>query len=99
MYKEAHQHSTAAIAAYRSGPREERSYGDEALAHIDLITAGILQGDPTGATTALQHVLALPPQMRIRSERHVTDRPGGAPCARRRRHSSSGSSSPTVVTG
>lgn len=75
-HEEAHRHATAAIAAYRSGPREERSYGDEALAHIDLITAGILQGDPDGATTALQHVLDLPPQMRIRQLGSAMDRLG-----------------------
>ncbi|WTG17529.1 helix-turn-helix domain-containing protein [Streptomyces decoyicus] len=75
-HPEAHRHATAAIAAYRSGPREERSYGDEALAHIDLITAGILQGDPDGATTALQHVLDLPPQMRIRQLGSAMDRLG-----------------------
>ncbi|MFE7300616.1 helix-turn-helix domain-containing protein [Streptomyces sp. NPDC057579] len=75
-YEEAHRHATAAIAAYRCGPTEERSYGDEALAHIDLITAGILQGDPDGATTALQHVLDLPPQMRIRQLGSAMDRLG-----------------------
>ncbi|MFF4605271.1 helix-turn-helix domain-containing protein [Streptomyces sp. NPDC001339] len=76
-HEEARQHATAAITAYRSGPMEERSYGDEALAHIDLITTGILQGDPDGATTALQHVLNLPPQMRIRQLGSAMDRLGG----------------------
>ncbi|MFE7318541.1 helix-turn-helix domain-containing protein [Streptomyces sp. NPDC057555] len=77
QHEEAYRHATAAISAYRSGPREERSYGDEALAHIDLITIGILQGDPDAATTALQHVLNLPPQMRIRQLGGAMDRLGG----------------------
>ncbi|MFE0187622.1 helix-turn-helix domain-containing protein [Streptomyces sp. NPDC059008] len=76
-HEQARHHATAAITAYRSGPTEERSYGDEALAHIDLITAGILQGDPDGATTALQHVLDLPLQMRIRQLGSAMDRLGG----------------------
>ncbi|MCX5206884.1 helix-turn-helix domain-containing protein [Streptomyces sp. NBC_00237] len=66
QYDEARTHATAAIEAYRSGPREERSYGDEALAQIDLITVGIIQGDTDGATTAVRHILDLPPEMRIR---------------------------------
>ncbi|MFE0131715.1 hypothetical protein ACFWY6_09070 [Streptomyces sp. NPDC059037] len=48
------------------GPQEERSYGDEALAQLDLFTIGIHQGDLDEAVAALDHVLNLPPEMRIR---------------------------------
>ncbi|WP_228447247.1 helix-turn-helix domain-containing protein [Streptomyces paludis] len=65
-YDEAHHHATAAITAYRSGPSEERSYGDEILGQMDLITIGLLRGDFDEAATALGHVLDLPPQKRIR---------------------------------
>jgi hypothetical protein len=73
-YEEAHHHATAAITAYRSGPREERSYGDETLAQMDLITIGILRGDFDAAATALGHVLDLPPQMRIRQLGNAVNR-------------------------
>jgi DNA-binding XRE family transcriptional regulator len=63
----AHHHASAAITAYRDGPPEERSYGDEALAHIDLITIGILEGGfDDDAEGALRHVLDLPADLRIR---------------------------------
>lgn len=66
-HEAAHQHASAAIGAYRDGPPEERSYGDEALAHIDLITIGILEGGfDDDAEGALRHVLDLPAQLRIR---------------------------------
>ncbi|MFC7306836.1 helix-turn-helix domain-containing protein [Streptomyces monticola] len=63
---EAQRHTQAAIEAYRTGPQEERSYGDEALAHVDLITVGVQQDDLDGAVAAFQHVLELPPELRIR---------------------------------
>ena len=66
-HEAAHQHASAAITAYRDGPPEERSYGDEALAHIDLVTIGILEGGfDDDAEGALRHVLDLPAHMRIR---------------------------------
>jgi transcriptional regulator with XRE-family HTH domain len=66
-HEAAHHHATAAITAYRDGPPEERSYGDEALAHIDLITIGILEGAfDDDAEGALRHVLDLPADLRIR---------------------------------
>ncbi|WP_419707955.1 hypothetical protein [Promicromonospora sp. NFX87] len=73
-YEAARRHSTAAITAYRTGPVEERSYGDEALAHIDLLTIGILHDRVDDVEHALRHVLDLPPQMRIRQLGSAMDR-------------------------
>ncbi|GAB4087314.1 hypothetical protein GCM10028784_39440 [Myceligenerans cantabricum] len=65
-YDAARQHATAAIDAYRDGPTDERSYGDEALAHVDLITIGVNHDDAAEVEAAIRPVLDLPPQMRIR---------------------------------
>lgn len=55
-----------AIRMYETGPTEQRSYGDEALARVDVATARLGAGDLEGACAALVPVLALPPAQRIR---------------------------------
>src|SRR3712207_5888033 len=50
---------------YEAGPAEHRSYGDEALARVDLTTARPTLDDLDGALEALPPVLALPPERRI----------------------------------
>jgi hypothetical protein len=44
---------------YEAGPVEQRSYGDEALAHVDVTTARLAVGD-VRAHEALRPVLELP---------------------------------------
>lgn len=61
----AQQSALLAIGMYETGPVEQRSYGDEALARIDVTTARLALGDLDGAREALRPVLALPPQRRI----------------------------------
>ncbi|WP_224058933.1 helix-turn-helix domain-containing protein [Streptomyces kanamyceticus] len=75
-HQQAQQHAATAIEAYRTGPHEERSYGDEALAQLDLITIGIHQGDLDEALAGLHHILNLPPEMRIRQLGNAMDRLG-----------------------
>lgn len=65
QFKEAEQAATAAIDKYISGSPQERSYGDEALAHVDIAIARIDHGDLDGAQTALSAVLGLPEPQRI----------------------------------
>ena len=62
----AEQHAGAALAAYESGPAEERSYGDEALARLDIVNARLWAGDFDGGAEALAVVLTLPEELRIR---------------------------------
>jgi hypothetical protein len=54
-----------AISLYESGPPQERSYGDEAIARVDVMAARISQGDLDGARAAAAPVLGLPPEQRI----------------------------------
>ncbi|MEU3771575.1 hypothetical protein AB0E55_41485 [Amycolatopsis keratiniphila] len=65
-YERAEHHSVTAINGYETGPLEERSYGDEALARLDVTRARLGQGDVTGALAAAEPVLTLDPQLRIR---------------------------------
>jgi hypothetical protein len=51
---------------YESGPDEHRSYGDEALARLDIVTARIAVGEIEGAGEQLQPILELPADRRIR---------------------------------
>lgn len=44
-HHEAEQHAAAAIELYEGGPSEQRSYGDEALARLDIVTARIAAGE------------------------------------------------------
>jgi hypothetical protein len=54
-----------AISLYESGPPQERSYGDEAIARVDVMAARVSQGDLDGARAAAPPVLGLPPEQRI----------------------------------
>jgi hypothetical protein len=65
-HSKAEQTSLAAIEMYETGPPEDRSYGDEALARVDVATARLAQDDLDGAAAALAPVLALPGEQRIR---------------------------------
>ncbi|MFG2349539.1 helix-turn-helix domain-containing protein [Streptomyces phaeochromogenes] len=65
-HQRAEQHATTAIALYENGPKEHRSYGDEALARLDIVTARIMAGEIDGAGEQLQPILELPADRRIR---------------------------------
>ena len=59
--------SRAAIHAYETGPGEERSYGDEYAARIDLALSYIQHGKLDEARAAATPVLALPADRKITS--------------------------------
>jgi hypothetical protein len=61
----AQENALLAIGMYETGPVEQRSYGDEALARVDVTTARLALGDLDGAREALKPVLDLPPERRI----------------------------------
>jgi tetratricopeptide (TPR) repeat protein len=61
----AQKHALLAIGLYETGPVEQRSYGDEALARVDVTTARLALDDLDGAREALNPVLELPPERRI----------------------------------
>lgn len=61
----AQQNALLAIGLYETGPIEQRSYGDEALARVDVTTARLALDDLHGAHEALRPVLDLPPERRI----------------------------------
>lgn len=61
---------TDVISSYETGPLDQRSYGDEAIARVDLAVARLLGDDLDGASEALQPVLQLPTAQRIRQ---ITD--------------------------
>lgn len=63
--QQAQNTALAAIGIYETGPQELRSYGDEALARIDVTVARLALGDLDGAEDALQPVLDLPTERRI----------------------------------
>jgi hypothetical protein len=62
----AERHASAAVTAYEDGPPAERSYGDEALARLDVVNARLHAGDVDGAQQAIGPVLELPQELRIR---------------------------------
>jgi tetratricopeptide (TPR) repeat protein len=64
-HEQAERHATTAIAAYEAGPPAARSYGDEGLARLDVVSARLARGNLEGASEALAPVLALPPERRI----------------------------------
>lgn len=66
QHEAARAHATRAVDLYLSGPVEARSYGDEALARLDITRACVLAGDLDGAAAALGPVLDLPQARRIR---------------------------------
>jgi tetratricopeptide (TPR) repeat protein len=61
----AQENALLAIGIYETGPVEQRSYGDEALARVDVTTARLALGDLDGAREALRPVLDLPLERRI----------------------------------
>lgn len=61
----AQEHALLAIEMYETGPIEQRSYGDEALARLDVTTARLALRDLDGAREALRPVLELAPERRI----------------------------------
>jgi hypothetical protein len=65
-HDKAEQHATAAIAAYENGLPAERSYGDEALARLDVVNSRLERGEVDGAVEAAAPVLGLPAERRIR---------------------------------
>jgi tetratricopeptide (TPR) repeat protein len=65
-HEQAKRAALTAIELYETGPLEDRSYGDEALARVDVADAQLAAGDLDGATEALTPVLSLPPAQRIR---------------------------------
>jgi hypothetical protein len=74
-YEAAYTHSSAAIAAYQNGPAEQRSYANEAWAHVDLMTVGLLEGAfDDDVDKSLQHITDLPAQMRIAPLGYAMDR-------------------------
>lgn len=64
-HRHAEQWALDAITGYASGPAAQRSYGDEALARIDVGLARIASGDIEGADDVLTPVLELSPEQRI----------------------------------
>lgn len=62
----AEHHAAAAIQLYETGPAEQRSYGDEALARLDIVTARIGAGEMEGVGEQLHPILELPANRRIR---------------------------------
>ena len=65
-HEAARVHATQAMALYEAGPAEQRSYGDEALARLDLTRACLHDGDLDGAAITLAPVLDLPTNQRIK---------------------------------
>jgi hypothetical protein len=74
IHGEAERHASAAIRAYETGPPEARSYGDEALARLDVVNARLSAGDVDGGHEALVDVLVLPDPFRIRQLEPAMDR-------------------------
>jgi tetratricopeptide (TPR) repeat protein len=56
--------ATKALDLYRSKPAEERAFGNEASASIDLARGHLISGEIEGAAEALTDVLRLPPIQR-----------------------------------
>lgn len=63
--KLAEQDATAAIASYTGGPPEQNSYGDLALAWLDVAAARLASGELDGMRDAIEPVLSLPADLRI----------------------------------
>jgi hypothetical protein len=62
---EAEQTALDAIHLYETGPTAQRSYGDEALARVDVSLSRVAGDDLDGAREALHPVLLLPAGQRI----------------------------------
>jgi transcriptional regulator with XRE-family HTH domain len=76
-YAEAEKHALTAVGQYASGPPERRSYGDEALASIDIVMARLAQGDVDAAAQRLQRILTLPSEFRIQQLGSAMNRVAG----------------------
>ncbi|GAA2869640.1 hypothetical protein GCM10010472_28740 [Pseudonocardia halophobica] len=61
----AESHAMRAIALYEQGPIEERAYGNEAVARVDVSTARLALGDLSGAASALEPILSLSNSRRV----------------------------------
>jgi tetratricopeptide (TPR) repeat protein len=66
QYADAEQAALEAIHQYEVGPLAQRSYGDEALARVAVAIARAANDDLEGAHAALEPVLGLPSDQRIR---------------------------------
>jgi hypothetical protein len=64
-YPNAERTALDAIQLYEAGPAAQRSYGDEALARVDVALARAATDDVDGAAEALQPVFSLPAGQRI----------------------------------
>jgi len=64
-HHDAERSALEAIQMYEIGPADDRSYGDEALARVDVSAARLGVSDLHGAQAALEPVLQLPPDQRI----------------------------------
>jgi tetratricopeptide (TPR) repeat protein len=73
-YEEAEAHASRAVGLYAAGPPEQRSYGDEALALVDLAVARLVGGDVAGAAGKVRQIVELPPEFRIRQLGSAVDR-------------------------
>lgn len=62
---EAQEAALEAIRMYETGPAAQRSYGDEALARVDVAIARAADDDLDGALAALEPVFNLPAGQRI----------------------------------
>lgn len=65
--QQAEHAATLAIRLYEEAPWQDRSYGCEALARLQLALARLMSGELDGAIEALQPVLTLAPDQRINS--------------------------------
>jgi hypothetical protein len=73
-HAEAENAALAAVHLYETGPAADRSYGDEALARVDVALARTAADDLDGARSALTAVLALPASHRIQQITHGLQR-------------------------
>jgi tetratricopeptide (TPR) repeat protein len=65
-HHDAERSALKAIQMYEAGPTDHRSYGDEALARVDVAAARLGLNDLDGAQAALEPVFRLPPERRIK---------------------------------
>jgi len=65
-YDLAERHSARALHLYEHGPAADRSYGDEALARLNIATGHIATGEAEGAQEHLRTLFELPPEQRIK---------------------------------
>ena len=54
--------AAAAISLYQAAPNQARSYGCDALAHVQLATARLMRGDADAAAEAIADLLRLDPR-------------------------------------